>query len=197
MKRHAKDAIFPTRSGLVRLVCSTFVGVIFFIAADSLPAADATSAYTRWVKPWSERPATSPALDGAGLKLIVSAVRGEAGNDVVTAMTPLQRLNLSYHIQVSATEVATNGACRSYVVSNTSAQTSEVRWLSPNGIQQLDDLITGLPEDNSQLPPAGNRIVLQVWADGQWRIHVYDGNQPPPEVQAVLSLLAKPYSKLF
>ena len=197
MKRDTKNAIFPSRSGLVRLVCGTFAGVIFFTAAVSLPAADATSAYARWVKPWSERPATSPALDGAGLKLIVSAVRGEAGNDVVTAMTPLQRLNLAYHIQVSATEVATNGACRSYVVSNTYTRTSEVRWLSPNGSQQLDDLIAGLPEDHSQLPPAGNRIVLQVWADGQWRIHVYDGNQLPPEVQAVLSLLAKPYSKLF
>ena len=199
MKLQGKHSIIPARPSLALLVHIASAAVLFFTAAFSLSAdnSDSDSAYARWIKPWSERPAASPALDGAGLKLIVSNVRGEADAAVVAAMTPVQRLNLAYHIRVSATEVATNGGFRSYVVSNTDARTSDVRWLSPNEIRQLDELLGQLPADNSQLPPPGNRVVLQVWTDGQWRVHVYDGNHLPPEAQAVVNHLAKPYSKLF
>jgi hypothetical protein len=196
MKPPGQRSIIPANLPLAKLVRVIFAAVIFFTAAISLSAADATNAYASWIKPWSERPVTSPALD-APLKLIVSNVRGELDEAAVTAMTPVQRLDLAYHIKVSATEVATNGGYRSYVVSNTDARTSDIRWLSPNGIWQLDGLISILPDDNSQLPPAGNRIVVQFRADGQWRIRVYDGNNLPPEAQAVLNLLAKPYRKLF
>jgi len=112
-------------------------------------------------------------------------------------MTPLQRLDLAYHIKVSAAEVATNGGFRSYAVSNIDARTSAVRRLSAEDFQRLDQLLSVLPEDNSQLPPAGNRVVLQVRADGQWRVRVYDGNNLPPEAQSILNLLARPYRKLF
>ena len=95
------------------------------------------------------------------------------------------------------TKVTTDGNFRSYVVSNTYDQSSDVRQLSPKDFQQLDQLLAKLPEDNSQLPPAGNRIVVQIFADGQWRVRVYDGSNLPPEVKAVLSLLAKPADKLF
>jgi hypothetical protein len=187
----------PARLVWAGHVCPIFAAVVFFVVALPLFAADTTNAYTNWIKPWTERPATSPALDGAGLKLIVSNVRGEADENVVATMTPLQRLDLAYHIRVSATEVATNGGCRSYVVSNTDVRTGEVRWLSPKGISELDQLLGQLAADDSQLPPPGNRVVLQIWADDQWHVHVYDGNNLPPEVKAVLSLLAKPYAKLF
>ena len=175
---------------------SVFGAILFFIAGFSLPAADSNSAYACWIKPWSERPATSPAL-AAGLKLIVSDVRGEVDIAQAVAMTPIQRLNLSYHIQVSTAEVATNGSIRSYVVSNTDARTSEVRPLASGVINDLDDLIAMLPSDGSQLPPAGNRIVVQFRAADQGQIRVYDGNNLPAEAQAILSLLAKPYAKLF
>ena len=181
---------------MARQVCQLCAVVIFSVAATSLSAADFTNAYASWIKPWADRPATSPALE-TPLKLIISNVRGETNADAVVAMTPMERLNVAYHIQVSATEVATNGGFRSYIVSNTDARTGDVRWLSPNEIGQLDELISILPEDNSQLPPAGNRIVFQFRADGQWRIRVYDGNNLPPEAHAILNLLAKPYAKLF
>jgi len=174
-----------------------FVAIIFFTVATSLSAAEVTNAYANWIKPWMEQPATSPTLNGAGLKLVVTSVRGEVDQATVIAMTPVQRIYLSYDIKVSATEVATDGNFRSYVVSNTYDQSSDVRQLSPKDFQQLDQLLAKLPEDNSQLPPAGNRIVVQIFADGQWRVRVYDGSNLPPEVKAVLSLLAKPADKLF
>jgi hypothetical protein len=183
--------------GKFLIVRCVFVAVLFFVAEFSLSAADSNSAYAHWVKPWAERPATSPALAGAELKLLVSNVRGEADIATASAMTPMQRLELAYHIRVSATEVATNGAIRSYVVSNTDARTSEVRWLTPGELQKLDQLLAQLPSDASQLPPAGNRVVLQTSTDGQWCVRVYDGNNLPAEVQTVLVLLAKPASKLF
>ena len=182
---------------LAKFYRRTFVAIIFAAAAWSLSAAEVTNTYANWVKPWTEQPATSPTLSGAGLKLIVTSVRGEVDAAATAAMTPVQRIYLSYHLKVAATEVATNGDFRSYVVSNTYAEPGEVRRLSPEDFLQLDRLLAKLPEDNLQLPLAGNRIVLQVIVDGQWRARVYDGANLPPEVKAVLGLLAKPADKLF
>ena len=197
MKLHGHCLILLTSSSLATLVRSTFAAAIFFTVAISLSAADATNTYAQWIKPWSERPVTSPALDGAGLKLMVSLVKGEADAAAVAAMTPLQRLDLAYHIQVSTAEVATNGSLRSYNVSNSDAKTSTVRQIAPEDFQLLDALLNRLPDDHAQLPPAGQRIVVQFLNDGQWRIRVYDGKNLPPEVNDLLQLLAKPYDKLF
>jgi hypothetical protein len=192
-----QPSIAPASLFLAKLVRRVCVAVIFFAAAFSSSAADSTNAYAKWIEPWTQRPVTSPALNGVELKLIVSKVQGETNAAAVAVMTPVQRLDLAFHISVSAAEVATNGSFRSYVVSNTYARTGDVRQLSPNGLWQLDQLISILPDDNSQLPPAGDRIVVQFRAAGQWHVRVYDGNNLPPEVQGVLSLLARPYGKLF
>lgn len=197
MKLHGQYSILPFSSPLATLARSVFAAVIFFSAAVSLSAADATNVYAKWVRPWSERPVTSPALDGAGLKLMVSLVKGETEAAAVAAMTPLQRLDLAYHIQVSTAEVATNGSLRSYNVSNTDAKTSTVRRLAPEDFQLLDALLDRLPDDHAQLPPAGRRVIVQFLSSGQWQIRVYDGNKLPPDVNGLLNLLAKPYEKLF
>jgi hypothetical protein len=182
--------------GRFLIVRFVFGAVLCFVASFSLAAADTNSTYVQWIKPWTQRSATSPALTG-DLKLIVSNIRGEVDSAQAITMTPVQRLKLAYHIRVSATEVATNGAIRSYVVSNTDARTSEARWLSPKEIRDLTDLISILPTDDSTLPPAGNRVVIQVRADNQWQVHVYDGNHLPTEAQSILNFLAQPNEKLF
>ena len=196
MKLQCKPSVVPRGSHLPRLVGSTFVAAMIF-AALPLFAADSDTAYTRWTKSWTKRAITSPALGGAGLKLVVSCVRGEKPDAVVSAMTPVDRLQLSYHINVSSTEVATNGSFRTFTVSNTDAQTSAVRQLSAEDLQILDPLLGQLPDDQAQLPPAGQRVVVQFLTAGQWHVRVYDGNKLPPEVTDVVNLLAKPYDKLF
>ncbi|HEX7570700.1 MAG TPA: hypothetical protein VF492_09360 [Verrucomicrobiae bacterium] len=196
MKPQGKPPVVPAVSSLPMLVRSLFAAVIVF-AALPLFAADSDPAYARWVKSWAERPVTSPALGGAGLKLVVSCVRGEAADATVTAMTPVDRLKLSYHIKVSSTEVATNGSFRTFTLSNTDAQTSAVRQLSVEDLKILDPLLGQLPDDHAQLPPAGQRVVVQFLTAGQWHVRVYDGNKLPPEVTDVVNLLAKPYDKLF
>lgn len=170
---------------------------IIFAAAISPFAADAAAAYANWVKPWLETPVTSPALDGAGLKLVVSTVVGEAEVAVVGAMTPVERAQLAYRIKVSATEVATNGLCRGYFVCNTSAMTSGNRRLTAEDSNRLEHWLAHLSDDRSQLPPAGRRVVVQTLADGQWRVRVFDGNNLPLELKAVLELLANPCDQLL
>jgi len=197
MKPHGKSKNILASLSLAKFYRHAFVAIIFSTAAWSLSAAEVTNTYANWVKPWMEQPATSPSLNGAGLKLVVTSVRGEVDQATVIAMTPVQRIYLAYHLKVSATEVATNGDFRSYVVSNTYAEPGNVRQLLSEDFLQLDQLLAKLPEDNAQLPPAGNRIVLQTFADGQWYVRVYDGANLPSEVQAVLNLLAKPAKKLF
>ena len=197
MKLHGKQALVPASSKLARLVASLFVAIIFSTTTLPLSAADTDTTYARWIKPWAERSATSPALDGAGLKLIVSCVEGETNAAAVAAMSPKDRLTLAYHLRVSTTEIATNGWCRSFVVSNTNARTSPNRQMAPADWGMLDTLLSQLPSDNGQLPPAGRRVIIQIWAADQWQVHVYDGNNLPPEVTNVLALLARPYDKLF
>ncbi len=189
--------MISARSTLAGHIRALLAGVIFLAASLPLLADDTATAYANWVKPWTERPITSPALNGAGLKLVVSCVRGETNAAAVKAMSPVERLDLAYHIRVSATELATNGGFRSYLVNNTTAKTSTTAWLTPNELWQVDQLLSILPDDHGQLPPPGMRIVFQFLADGQWHVHVYDGNDLPAEAHSILSLLAKPYGKLF
>jgi hypothetical protein len=54
-----------------------------------------------------------------------------------------------------------------------------------------------LPDDQGQLPPAGKRVVVQVWENGAWRVRVYDGNHLPSELKSLLDLLANPYDKFL
>lgn len=173
------------------------LATFFCLATPPLFAADAADAYANWIKPWSEQATNSPALGGAGLKLLVSCVQGETNAAAAAAMSQVERVALAYHLKIAATEVATNGEVRSYAVSNTNPQTGTVRQLSPSDFTMLNLLVNRLPSDNGQLPPPGNRVVVQSLADGQWRVRVYDGNHLAPEVLDVLNLLAKPYDKLF
>ena len=190
MRLHGKIYPLPVVRG--------FVATIIFAAALSAFATDSATAYANWVKPWLERPIASPALAGAGLKLVVSRVQGEADTAAVTAMSAVERAQLAYRIKVAAAEVATNGNLRTYFISNTDARSSVVRSLAAADLALLDPLLTQLPDDRAQLPPAGERIVVQFLnADGQWRVRVYDGKNLPLEVKDLLALLAKPYDKLF
>ncbi len=168
-----------------------FTTVVSLLAvADTSPSA---SAYAKWIKPWAARPTTSAALNGAELKLIVTTVRGEAAPDAVAAMTPKERLYLSFHIMVSATEVATNGDSLSYFTSNTQSSRAPVKPLSADDLQKLDQAVAQLPDDGGQLPPAGQRVIVQVLENGQWHVHVYDGAAAPAPVKSILTLLANPY----
>jgi hypothetical protein len=69
--------------------------------------------------------------------------------------------------------------------------------LTTDHLNQLRQLLDQLPEDNLQLPPPGRRIVVQVLENGQWHVRVYDGNKVPPEVKAILGLLANPFDKII
>lgn len=164
-------------------------------AAETDDAAAAPDAYARWVKPWAERPLTSPALGGVELKALVTTVRGEVPLSVVTNMTPLERLEQSYRLKISTTEVAANGDCHSAFISNTETKSAPVRRLSSDELNRLDEELARLPDDHAQLPPPGGRVIVQTPENGAWRVRVYDGTQPPAEVKAVLDLLANPFDR--
>jgi hypothetical protein len=189
MRLYGKFYLLPVIRG--------FVAAAIFAATLSTFAADSATTYANWIQPWRERPVTSPALGGAGLKLIVSRVQGEADAAAVAAMNPVERAQLAYRIKVAAAEVATNGNLRTYFISNTDARSSTARPLTAGDWALLDPLLQQLPDDHAQLPPAGERIVVQFLDGGQWRVRVYDGKNLPLEVKDMMALLARPYDKLF
>lgn len=178
-----------------------FIACVFLAATLTLRAGDSNakpgpmSDYARWIKPWSERATNSAQLGGAELKVVVTTVSGEQPLSVVTNMTPLERLNLAYHLKTVGTEITTNGLCWSYFASNTDSQGTPVRQLAGAEIKQLDELLTQLPDDKSVLPPPGQRLVVQVLERGHWRVHVYDRKTAPPKVLALLKLVANPFDK--
>jgi hypothetical protein len=192
MNPRPKSLVIPAGMQPVKLIGTALAACLLFLV---LPAAAADSAYANWVKPWAERPLISPALGGAGLKVIVSTITGEAEPDAVAKMNSVERLNLAYHIRVAATEVATNGVCRSYFVSNTGAEANGSHPLAEADFQKLTEWLGQLPDDHAQLPPAARRVVVQTAENGQWRVRVYDGNRLPPEVKAVLDQLANPFDR--
>jgi hypothetical protein len=173
---------------LAVLTLAVFSGV-FALRADE--------AYANWIRPWSERPATSPAFGNGNLKLVVSRVRGEKEITAVASMTPVERLQFSYRIQVSAAEVSGDGGLRTYFVSNTDTGSSPVRPMAAADFQQLDALLNRLPDDGEKLPPAGNRVVVQNLDGGRWHVRVYDGKNLPAEVKDLMALLAQPAKNLF
>ncbi len=167
--------------------------LVFLLSAGTLTAADSPTTYQTWVKPWASRPAP----DATSPNVIVSIVAGEAEPGVVAGMTQQERLTLSFHLKISATEITTNGACRSYFISNTSTQTAEPRQLLTTDLQKLTELLAHLPDDDSRLPPAGRRVVVQVWEGGAWHVHVYDGRKLPTEIKSLLDQLANPLDALL
>jgi hypothetical protein len=192
MNPRNEHPVIPARLTPVKLI-GTALAALLLLVVSTASAADA--AYAAWTKPWAERPLTSPALGDAGLKAIVSTITGEAGQDAVAKMNPVERLNLAYRIRVAATEVATNAVCRNYFVSNTGAEAGGSRPMNEADFQKLTELLGQLPDDHAQLPPAGRRVVVQIAENGQWRVRVYDGNQLPPEVKALLDQLANPFDR--
>jgi hypothetical protein len=177
----------------VFIACVFLAAAILTHAEDS--KLDAVSAYSRWVKPWSEHATNSVRLDGAGLKLVVTTISGEQPLSVVTNLTAVERLNLAYHLKTAGTEISTNGLCWSYFASNTDSREAPARQLSEDELKRLDDLLASLPDDDLKLPPPGRRIVVQVFEQDHWKIRVYDGNSAPPEVLSLLALIGNPFDK--
>lgn len=185
---------WATRRLRALTVCVLTGAVFSASAADSAGEASTTTDYARWIKPWSEHTNSSSRL-GAELKVVVTFVAGERPLSVVTNLTPVQRLDLAYHLKTAGSEITTNGACWSYYASNLAAKEAPVRQLSADELQQLDELLAHLPDDNQTLPPPGKRVIVQVLEAGHWRIRVYDLTTVPAEVRALLTFIANPFEK--
>lgn len=181
----------------MKLVC--LLAGVLLAAALNVRAEDAKlgslNDYARWIKPWTGHASNSERLGNLGLKVVITTVSGEQPLAVVTNMTPLERLNLAYHLRTVGTEITTNGLCWSYFASNTDSQSAPVRQLSADELQQLDALLAQLPDDQLTLPPPGKRVVVQVLEQGRWRVRVYDQNQAPAEIVSLLKLTANPFEK--
>lgn len=196
MKANVLRYLVPDGRTIFRCFLGALAAGVFFAVTSPAVAAEPAADYAAWTKSWVSRPSTNAALGDASLKAVVSIVAGEKELSAVTNMTPVERLDLAYHLKISATDVATNGSCHCYFVSNTGSQ-AEPRQLSPGDLQKLDEALSRLPDDHAQLPPPGKRVVVQVWEKekGAWHVRVYDGKHLPPEVKAVLDLLANPCDK--
>lgn len=197
MQTPDKTIVFRKETWFSRLIQIGVIALVLFSALDHSWAADSATIYGAWVKPWTERPAASTALGDTELKVIVSIVAGEADANKIADMTPAERLAISYHIKVAATEIATNGICRDYFVSNTSNKSTEPRQLSTADWQKIIDQLAQLPDDHAQLPLAGRRVVVQTRENGQWHVRVYDGRKLPAEVKKLLDQLANPYAVML
>jgi len=164
-------------------------------AADSTNSLSSVADYARWVKPWADRSITNSRPAGEELKVIVTLVSGEPALSAVTNMTALERLNLAYRIKVTASEITTNGSCRSYFTSNAALYEVSPRQLSAEDLKRLDGLLLHLPDDGLKLPPPGQRIIVQVLERNHWRIRVYDRDTAPPEIRLLMELIANPFDQ--
>lgn len=178
------------------IILTLFAGLFVAQAETATNSPAAATEYARWTKSWAERPMTNSIPGGPELKAVVSIVQGEAPLSAMAKMTKVQRLYVAYRIRVVGAEITTNGYCRCYFTSNTDARSASLNQLSAGELKQLNDILNHLPDDHQKLPPPGKRIVVQVLENQHWQIHVYDGNDLPPQIHSLLALIHNPFYQL-
>ena len=55
-------------------------------------------------------------------------------------------------------------------------------------LEQIDKIIADLPDDHSQIPPNGRRVVFQIPENDQYKVRVYDLANAPEEILELLRL---------
>lgn len=171
-------------AGMAVVLVAGSVGSILPAAAGADPKTpeDGDSPYQEWVKRYSHDTMIGRTTNGGTgpLMLVVTAV----GGDERARDSPL-----GYGVTVSGTELATTGHVWGFSRSSFSSKGfGGGPPISTADLQRLTELLARLPDDQSQLPPIGRRMLLQAKVDGRSAVRVYDRAHAPDLVWEVLRL---------
>ncbi len=119
------------------------------------------------------------------IRLVITVVEGD---DVAADPKTAAVFGPAYRIAFHGCAVAIDGTVSSFRRGSFGVQGGGLDQLTEDELQRLNDLLGQLPDDNSKLPSAGHRIVLQVATRSEILARVYDLANAPETVLAILRL---------
>lgn len=148
------------------------------------------AAYEAWIRGYRAGPLAGAIGDQHEIKLKVTVVEGD---DLLSDPKTASVIGPLYRAVFYGCAVSTDGTVSYFHRSAMSVKGSGPSELTSEESERLDQLIGGLPDDDSKLPPPGHRIVLQVVRGNQVQARVYDRANAP---QIVLEILRLTHSQI-
>lgn len=165
------------------------VPVLLITSAPSPSSAQTSRNYADWISHYQSGPLPSALGVAQGeIKLVITAVeREDFRRPARKPGEPIPRIPMGATLQYGCS-VTTDGRVATFLRSVGSAKGYGPRKLSEDAWKRLQGLLAHLPEDFSQLPPAGRRVVLQVPSPAGVIARVYDRANAPGQVLEILRL---------
>lgn len=155
-----------------------------YIRAHQAGSASGSSPYQDWVGRFLEKEAIAYIdKQQVSLRAVITEVNGD---DKLGKPGPLDVLedSLSYR----GCKVSVDGRVSYFSVDSMGIKGSGYPKIPSADFERLNKLLTELPADGSHLPPAGRRMMIQVWENGQVTARVYDRANAPAKVYEILRL---------
>jgi hypothetical protein len=148
--------------------------------SDSQP-----SAYESWIRGYRKGPLCGALGDNHEIQLKITVV---AGDDLQLDAKTASVLGNNYRTSWTSYAVSTTGTISFTRVTSSAIQGGGPETLPVEDFKKLQPLIASLPDDHSQLPPPGHRLVLQVAKGTGVQARVYDRANMPESVLEILRL---------
>jgi WD40 repeat protein len=140
--------------------------------------------YESWIRGYRAGPLSGAlGIQQREIELVITVIEGDdAQTDAKTAAI----FGPSYRIAFHGCAVAIDGTVSTFRRGSFGVQGGGLDQLTEDELDRLNHLIEQLPDDNSKLPPAGHRIVLQVATGSEILARVYDLANAPETVLEIL-----------
>jgi WD40 repeat protein len=143
------------------------------------------SAYESWIRGYRSGPLCCAIGDNHHIQLSITAIEGD---DLKPDQKTASILGDNYRTVRYGYAISTEGTVSSFRFTFSDIQGSGPGALPLEDFKKLQHLIASLPDDHSQLPPLGHRLVLQVAQGTGVVARVYDRANMPEHVLEILRL---------
>lgn len=119
------------------------------------------------------------------IELVITVIKGD---DLPTKPEIVAHLGPFYRVSRRSLSVSVDGTISFSTVSSMDVSGGGPGTLPKDNFEELNQLLTRLPDDGSKLPPLGHRIVLRVATGDKIVARVYDLENMPEKVLEILRL---------
>lgn len=156
------------------------------------PSSRDQQAYESWVRDYRQSPLeTVDGIDPSGHTIAASAllrITVVEGDDLPIDEKHARIFGDGYLIVTYGCSVSANGRISYFRSSSSGVSGSGYPDLTSKDLLELKRLLQDLPDDHSQLPPAGRRLAIQATTAGGVVVRVYDRANLPDRVLEIIRI---------
>lgn len=141
--------------------------------------------YDSWMSPFKKGPLHAAFTDDHAIQLAVTIISGDDHEDAKSTPDPFRFRNS----MITVFLVSTEGTVQMVRTTSRAIQGGGPGKLPDEDFRKLGPLIAHLPDDHSQLPPKGRRMVVQVATSNGIEARAYDRANAPENVLEILRLI--------